>query len=121
MGRTSAAALAILLAAATSAAAQSGPVGYWKGDDGNPTPGGAIDSSGNDNLGTYASGATTSTTVAPLQFTNPTSFSFNGTGANVSVPGFSWPVGGAVTIAYWNHVATATRSSLTSVTSRFWS
>jgi hypothetical protein len=107
MGRTAAAGLAFLLAAATSAAAQSGPVGYWKGDDGNPTPGGALDSSGNGNLGTYASGATTSTTVAPLQFTNPTSFSFNGTGANVSVPGFSWPVGGAVTIAYWNHVATA--------------
>jgi len=107
MGRTTAAGLAILLAAATSAAAQSGPAGYWKGDDGNPTPGAAVDSSGNGNTGTYTNGATTSTSVPTLQFTNPTSFGFNGTGANVSVPGFSWPVGGAVTIAYWNNVTTA--------------
>ncbi|RPH49003.1 MAG: hypothetical protein EHM91_03585 [Planctomycetota bacterium] len=105
MGKTTAAGLAFLLAAATSAAAQSGPVGYWKGDDGN-TPGTAVDSSGNGHPGTYTNGATTSPTVPTLQFLNPTSFSFNGTGANVSVPGFAWPGGGAVTIAYWNNVAT---------------
>ena len=39
MGQRASAVLAFLLAAATSAAAQSGPVGYWKGDDGNPTVG----------------------------------------------------------------------------------
>ena len=107
MGKAAAAGLAFLLAAATSAAAQSGPVGYWKGDDGNPVPGAAVDSSGNGHPGTYANGATTSTTVPTLQFTNPTSFSFNGTGANVSVPGFSWPTGGAVSVVFWNNVTTA--------------
>jgi hypothetical protein len=106
MGKSGAAWLAFLLAAATSAAAQSGPVGYWKGDDGS-SPTAATDSSSGGNNGTYSSGATTSPTVPTLQFANPTSFSFNGTGANVSVPGFSWAAGGPVTVAFWNNVTTA--------------
>ena len=63
---------AIVLAASAAAQAQS-LKGYWKGDDGNPTPGAAVDSSGNGNNGTYNGTATTSTTKAPVTFTNLTS------------------------------------------------
>jgi len=51
---------AIVLAASAAAQAQAGPKGYWKGDDGNPTPGAAVDSSGNGNNGTYTGRARTS-------------------------------------------------------------
>jgi hypothetical protein len=97
----------IVTAAAAAAQAQAGPAGYYKGDDGNPTPGAAVDSSGNGNNGTYTGGATTSTTKAPVTFTNATSMQFNGTSAYVDVPTFSWPTGGPVTIAFWNNVTTA--------------
>ena len=98
---------AIVLAAAAAAQAQAGPVGHWKGDDGTPTPGAAVDSSGNGHNGTYTSGATTSTTVAPTTFANPTSMQFNGTSAFVEVTTFSWPTGGPISIAFWNRVTTA--------------
>lgn len=91
--------------ASTAAAAQTGPVGYWKGDDG-AAPTAAVDSAGANN-GTYQGGATTSATVPTLQFPNPTSMSFTVAGATVSVPTFSWPTGGPVTVAFWNNVATA--------------
>jgi hypothetical protein len=101
--------VAIVLGAATSARAQAGPVGYWKGDDGGPPPTGniAADSSGFGSNGTYQSGATTSASVPTLQFTNATSMSFTVAGATVSAPTFSWPTGGPVTVAFWNNVTTA--------------
>src|SRR5688572_5567670 len=95
----------ILMAAAAAAEAQAGPVGYWKGDDG-ATPTSALDSAGTSN-GTYVSGATTSTNVPTLQFANPTSMQFTTAGAAINIPGFSWPTGGPVTVAFWNNVATA--------------
>jgi hypothetical protein len=104
---TSILAAAIVVAATAVAQAQAGPVGYWKGDDGNPTPGPAVDSSGFGHNGTYTNGATTSTTVPAVLFTNPTSMSFNAAGAAVNVPTFSWPTGGPVTVCFWNNVTTA--------------
>jgi len=92
--------------AVPAALAQSGPAGYWKGDDG-AAPTTAPDSSGNGNNGTYQSGATTSTSVPTVTFPNPRSFSFTTAGAVVNAPTFSWPTGGPVTIAYWNNVTTA--------------
>src|SRR5689334_6166669 len=114
---TSILAAAVVLAAASVAQAQARPVGYWKGDDGNPTPGPAVDSSGFGHNGTYTSGATTSTTVPTVLFTDATSMSFNAAGATVNVPTFSWPTGGPVTVAFWSNVATAQvqNSSLFSV------
>jgi hypothetical protein len=106
MGKHGATVLALLLAAASTAAAQSGPVGYWKGDDG-AGPTNALDSSGFGNNGTYQSGATTSTSVPTLQFPNTHSMQFTTAGAIVDAPGFSWPTGGPVTVAYWNNVTTA--------------
>lgn len=90
----------------SAALAQTGPAGYWKGDDG-AAPTTAADSSGNGNNGTYQSGATTSTSVPTLTFANPSSFSFTTAGAVVNAPGFSWPTGGPVTVAFWNNVTTA--------------
>src|SRR5436190_15374084 len=101
---------AIVLAASAAAQAQS-LKGYWKGDDGNPTPGGAVDSTGTWANGTYVAPATTSTTTAPVTFTNPTSMSFTAGGGYVSIPSFSWPPGGAVTVAYWGFVTTAQKSN----------
>jgi hypothetical protein len=97
---------AIVLAAAAAAQAQAGPVGHWKGDDG-ATPTTATDSSGAGHNGTYVSGATTSTTVAPTTFANPTSMQFTTAGAGVDVPTFSWPTGGPISIAFWNRVMIA--------------
>jgi hypothetical protein len=96
----------VTFCAVPAAMAQTGPAGYWKGDDGT-VPTNAVDSSGNGNNGTYQSGATTSPSVPTLTFPNASSFSFTTTGAIVSAPGFSWPTGGPVTVAYWNNVTTA--------------
>jgi hypothetical protein len=102
---------AIVLAASAAAQAQS-LKGHWKGDDGNPTPGGAVDSSGTWANGTYVAPATTSTTKAPLPgVANPTSMSFTAGGGYVSVPSFSWPTGGPVSVAYWGFVTTAQKSN----------
>jgi MYXO-CTERM domain-containing protein len=98
--------LLFLLGTASAARAQSGPVGYWKGDDGT-SPTQAADSSGFNHNGTYQGGATTSTSVPTLQFPNPTSMSFTTAGALVAAPGFSWPSGGPVTITFWNYVTAA--------------
>ena len=108
MGKTGAqlCSFILMLAAAAAAEAQAGPVGYWKGDDG-ASPTTATDSSAGGNNGTYGSGATTSTNVPTLQFTNPTSMQFTTAGATVGAAGFSWPTGGPVTIAFWNNVADA--------------
>jgi|SRR6185503_5909160 len=101
---------AILLAASAAAQAQS-LKGYWKGDDGNPTPGGAVDTTGTWANGTYVAPATTSTTKAPVTFANPTSMSFTAGGGYVSIPSFSWPTGGPVSVAYWGYVTTAQLSN----------
>jgi len=84
----------------------SGMKGYWKGDDGT-SPTSAADSSGSLFNGTYQSGATTSSSVPTLLFTDPTSLSFNGTNSYVDIPSFSLDGTGPVTIAFWNLVATA--------------
>jgi len=84
----------------------SGMKGYWRGDDG-ATPAAAADSSGNGFNGTYQSGATTSGSVPTLQFTNPTSMTFNGTNSYVDIPTFTFDGRGAITVAFWNYVATA--------------
>lgn len=106
MGKTGAAFLAFLFAAASAASAQSGPVGYWKGDDG-ASPATAADSSGAGNNGTYTGGATTSTNVPTLQFPNTRSMSFSTASTIVNIPAFSWPSGGPVTVAYWSYVTAA--------------
>lgn len=107
MGRTGAAILAILLAGATTAAAQSGPVGYWKGDDG-ASPTNALDSSGFGNGGVYSGGATTNAaSVAPVLFPNSHSMSFTTANAIVTIGAFPWPQGGPVTVSYWSYVTTA--------------
>lgn len=102
--KTTIAALCFFSTAATAAFAQ-GPAGHWRGDDG-MTPTVATDSSGNNRHGTYASGATTSTSVNPLLLNNPTSMSFDGADDVVNVGTFPWPTGGPVTVAFWNFVPT---------------
>jgi|SRR6185295_600294 len=88
------------------ALAQAGPVGYWKGDDG-AVPTVATDSSGNGHHGTYVNGASTSPLVPGTQFPDSQSMIFDGVNDYVDVPTISWPVGGPVTVAFWNFVATA--------------
>jgi hypothetical protein len=102
---------AILLSAAAAAQAQSGPVGYWKGDDASTQPL-ATDSATGTLDGTYVSGATTSSSVPTVLFPDPTSMSFNGSTSYVDAPGFSWPAGGGpVTVAFWNFTAGGQNSS----------
>jgi hypothetical protein len=100
---------------------QSGPVLYWKGDDG-AAPTTAVDSSGNSFNGTYFNGATTSTIVPPLQFPNSRCFIFDGTNDRVDAPGFTWPAGGPITVAFWSLVADAevTSSSLFTIGNLDW-
>ena len=83
----------------------SGLKGYYRGDDGAP-PTTAPDLSGNGYTGTYQSGATTDPSVPTLQFPNPSSMLFNGTNSYVDIPGFV-DGRGAITVAFWNYVATA--------------
>jgi hypothetical protein len=100
---------------AAAATAQSGPVGYWKGDDGSTQPL-AMNSATGVLDGTYVSGATMSSSVPTVLFPDPTSMSFNGSSAYVSAPGFSWPAGGGpVTVAFWNYTAGGRNSSAFSV------
>jgi len=99
-------AAAVVLLTASAAWAQAGPVGHWKGDDG-ASPTAAADSSGNGNHGTYVNGATTSTLVPSVLFPDPSSMIFDGVNDYVDAPTVSWPVGGPVTVAFWNHVAAA--------------
>ena len=54
-----------------------GLVGYWKLDDTSGTR--AVDSSGYGNSGSLLNGPTISSTVAPTNFTNKRSLSFDGT------------------------------------------
>lgn len=89
-----------------SAAVQSGPVIHLKGDDG-AAPAAAADSSGNGTNGVYTNGATTSAVAPTVLFPDPTSMIFDGVNDLVDVSTFSWPAGGPVTVAFWNHVATA--------------
>jgi Concanavalin A-like lectin/glucanases superfamily len=100
---------------------QSGPVLYWKGDDG-PSPTTAIDSSGNGINGTYLNGCTTSLQVAPLQFPNTGSFVFDGSNDLVDAPSFSWPSGGPITVAFWSLVGTGevTASSVFTIGNLDW-
>jgi hypothetical protein len=102
-----------LFCAAASAQAQTGPVGYWKGDDG-ASPVTALDSAGTNN-GTYQGGATTIPIPAPVTFPDTACMSFNGTTAVVSAPTFPWPTGGPITVAFWNFVPTAFNKSAFSI------
>lgn len=97
--------LGALAAGAAHAQSPSGPLGYWKGDDG-AAPTNAADASGNLRTGTYLNGATTSATVPALLFTNPTSMSFDGTNDSVSVPDDpGLRITGDITIAFWKRKA----------------
>ena len=83
-------------------AAQSGPVGWWRGDDG-AAPTTALDSSGNGRDGAYTSGATTSTaTFPPGLFNNDSVFQLDGTNDQVTVPhNTAFNLTGDITIAFW--------------------
>src|SRR5678815_4725580 len=70
---------------ASNALAPVGPLGHWKGDDGD-APKTAADSSGNGFNGTYSKGASRSATVAALKFENTGSFNLDGATGMVSVP-----------------------------------
>lgn len=96
----------LLLCGVRAALAQTGPVGYWKGDDG-AAPTNAADSSGFNHPGLYQSGATTSVSAPVLTFANASSMSFTTAGAVVNASTFPWATGGPVTVAYWNNVTTA--------------
>lgn len=70
---------------APNALAPVGPLGHWKGDDGD-APKTAADSSGNGFNGSYTKGASKSATVAALKFENTGSFNLDGATGMVTVP-----------------------------------
>jgi hypothetical protein len=79
-----------------------GPIGYWKGDDGDK-PAGVADASGNNRNGTYNPGSGTSTNALPaLKFPNPSCMTFDGVTGMVSIPDNpSLRITGDLTIAFW--------------------
>jgi len=85
----SAAGFVVLLCISAGQAAPAlspvGPLGYWKGDDGE-RPASAADASGNGYAGTYAAGSGGSTTVPTTKFANPLSFSLDGKSGVISIP-----------------------------------
>jgi hypothetical protein len=93
---------ALFLAMAAAAQAQSGPVGYWKGDDASTKPL-ALNSVTGALSGSYIGGSSTSPSVPTVLFPDPSSMSFNGSSGYVSDTSFNWPAGGGpVTVAFWN-------------------
>jgi MYXO-CTERM domain-containing protein len=68
-------------------AAQTGPVGWWRGDDG-ATPTVAADSSGSNRNGTYTGGATTTQapSLPPGLFNNESAFQLDGTDDEITIP-----------------------------------
>jgi hypothetical protein len=84
-----------------NALAPVGPLGYWKGDDGD-APKTAIDSSGNGFHGTYSPGASRSTTVAALKFENTGSINLDGATGMVTIPDSpALRITGDFTISFW--------------------
>lgn len=78
-----------------------GPLGHWKGDDGEK-PAAAADSSGNGRAGTYSAGAGTSPNVPPTKFPNPTSFNLDGTTGVITIPDApALRITGDLTLAFW--------------------
>ncbi|MBI3854715.1 MAG: hypothetical protein HY293_03380 [Planctomycetes bacterium] len=78
-----------------------GPIGYWKGDDGE-APKTAVDATGNGFNGSYSVGATTSTTDAGIKFPNPGCIKLDGVAGVITVP--DSPVlrlTGDMTISFW--------------------
>src|SRR5690349_10805024 len=83
------------------ALAPVGPLGHWKGDDGD-APKTALDSSGNGFNGTYSPGATKSPTVAALKFENTGSINLDGAAGMVSVPDAPvLRITGDFTVSFW--------------------
>jgi hypothetical protein len=89
-------------------AAQAGPVGYWRGDDG-VAPTVALDSSGNNRNGAYTVGATTATTPLPPPLANNASaFQLDGATGQVTVPhNTAFNLTGDMTVAFWMRRAAA--------------
>jgi len=86
---------------APHALAPVGPLGHWKGDDGD-APKTAADSSGNGFNGTYSNGAGRSTTVAALKVENTGSINLDGAAGMVTVPDSpSLRIVGDFTISFW--------------------
>jgi len=86
---------------ASHALAPLGPLGHWKGDDGQ-APSSAADSSGNGHPGAFSPGATVSETVPPTKFTDPGSFSLDGKTGMVTVPDApELRMTGDFTVAFW--------------------
>ncbi len=78
-----------------------GPVGHWKGDDGE-MPTGAADSSGNNRTGAYSKGAGTATTVAQVKFPNTGCFTLDGQTGMVTIPDApSLRMSADFTVAFW--------------------
>jgi hypothetical protein len=78
-----------------------GPVGHWKGDDGE-MPTGAADASGNNRTGAYSKGAGTAATAAQTKFPNPGCFSLDGVSGMVTIPDApSLRMTADFTVAFW--------------------
>jgi hypothetical protein len=85
----------------TRALAPVGPLGHWKGDDGQ-TPTAAADSSGNGFNGAYSPGATTSAAVPATKFPNPGCFNLDGATGMITIPDApALRITGDITIAFW--------------------
>lgn len=86
---------------APHALAPVGPLGHWKGDDGD-APKTAADSSGNGFNGTYSPGSSRSTTVAALKYENTGSINLDGAAGMVTVPDSpSLRIAGDFTLSFW--------------------
>jgi uncharacterized protein (TIGR03382 family) len=84
-------------------AAQAGPVGWWRGDDG-ATPTAAADSSGNNRNGTYTSGATTTMapSLPPGLFNNESAFQLDGVNDEITIPSnAAFNNTGDFSVAFW--------------------
>lgn len=98
--------LAVLLCSAgpdiPNPLAPLGPIGYWKGDDGEK-PAGLADSSGNNRNGTYNPGSgTSSKDLPPLKFPNPSCITLDGMTGSVSIPDHpDFRITGDLTLAFW--------------------
>jgi hypothetical protein len=86
---------------AARAQAPIGPLGHWKGDDGE-TPKTATDASGNGFHGTYSAGSGMSKEVPKTDFPNPGSINLDGATGVVTIPDSpALRITGDITIAFW--------------------
>jgi hypothetical protein len=91
------------------ALAPVGPLGHWKGDDGD-APKTALDSSGNGFNGTYSPGATKSPTVAALKFENTGSINLDGAAGMVTIPDAPvLRITGDFTVSFWKRKTALTK------------